>query len=115
METIKGLISTMVFALKFLIWTFLIIYGLAGLYLLFHGNPSKGTPGYRNIHAKAWSFAAYTFFIAVILIPGLFLFVILSMSNAEVDYDALAPAMLWYIGILGLGSFIGIVNQFIAN
>lgn len=101
--------------LRFLIWTFLILYGLAGLYLLVHGNPTKGTAGYRNIQTRAWSFAAYTFFITIIFIPGVFLCIIMSMDNVEINYDALAQPILSYIGTLALGSFVGIVNHLITD
>ena len=115
MNTIKGLINVIVLFMKFLIWTILVLYGMAGLYLLVNGNPSKGTPGYRGLHDRAWEFAVYAFFITIILVPAGFIIIILNMSSEAISNSILGPVIAWYIFILGLGSIVGIINHIIAD
>jgi hypothetical protein len=115
MDTIKGFINALVLIMKLLIWTILVLYGLAGLYLLINGNPDKGTPQYESIHDKAWEFAVYAFFITIILVPGSLILAVIMLDSNAINYDFVAPAIAWYVILLALGCIVGVINHLIAD
>jgi cell division protein FtsW (lipid II flippase) len=106
MNTLKGIMTTIVVLMKLLIWTLVIFYGLVGLWYLLHGNPKKSD----EVEGNAYGFAVQAFFYTVIVFPIICIFLVVQVESVYFQKEVLPYIFIIYFFPLVFAVFFGFIN-----